>query len=75
MQLTEENDVSLVSHWDVSYLTFSFQIANKQKNLVKNTNTEKRQATVQTTETPVSGKTIVVDAGDDVPDEGVNLLH
>lgn len=53
----------------IGIFAFSFQIANKQEDLVKNTNTEKQQTTVQTTATPVSGKTIVIDAGHGVPDE------
>ncbi len=53
----------------IGIFAFSFQIASKQESLVKNTNIEKQQTTVQTTATPVSGKTIVVDAGHGVPDE------
>lgn len=53
----------------IGIFAFSFQITNKQGDLVENTNTEKQQTTVQTTATPVSGKTIVVDAGHGVPDE------
>ena len=51
----------------ISLLAFSFQIADykqakEQKNELKNT--------VQTTSTPVSGKTVVLDAGHGIPDEG-----
>ena len=51
----------------ISLLSFSFQIADykqakEQKNELKNT--------VQTTSTPVSGKTVVLDAGHGIPDEG-----
>lgn len=52
----------------IGLFAFSFKIANENKNLVENTNVEK-QNTMQTTATPVSGKTIVVDAGHGVPDE------
>lgn len=57
----------IVSCLLIGIFAFSFQIANK-KGLVKNINDE-RQNTVPTTATPVSGKTIVVDAGHGVPDE------
>lgn len=52
----------------IGIFAFSFQIANNEKKLVKNTNDE-RQNIVPTTATPVSGKTIVIDAGHGVPDE------
>lgn len=58
----------------VGILAFSFQIANNGNELVENTNSA-QQTTVQTTATPVSGKTIVVDAGHGIPDERVSLLH
>lgn len=58
----------------IAIFAFSFQIANNGDELGKNTNSQ-QQSTVQTTATPVSGKTIVVDAGHGVPDEGVSLLH
>lgn len=58
----------------IAIFAFSFQIANNGNELEKNTNSQ-QQSTVQTTATPVSGKTIVVDAGHGVPDEGVSLLH
>ena len=45
----------------IGVFVFSLQIANNQKELVENT--------VPTTATPVSGKTIIVDAGHGVPDE------
>lgn len=53
----------------IAIFAFSFQIANNGDELGKNTNSQ-QQSTVQTTATPVSGKTIVVDAGHGVPDEG-----
>lgn len=53
----------------IGVFAFYFQIAGTQKQLAED-NIEKTQNTVQTTATPVSGKTIVVDAGHGVPDEG-----
>lgn len=53
----------------IAIFAFSFQIANNGNELGKNTNSQ-QQSTVQTTATPVSGKTIVVDAGHGKPDEG-----
>jgi len=41
----------------IGVFAFYFQIANTKNNL------EENQNTVQTTATPVSGKTIVIDAG------------
>lgn len=52
----------------IAIFAFVFQMANSQNELIENVNSEK-QNTVQTTATPVSGKTIVVDAGHGVPDE------
>lgn len=47
----------------VAVFAFSFQIANNQKEKVAMPNTElKQESTVTTTATPVSGKTIVIDA-------------
>jgi N-acetylmuramoyl-L-alanine amidase len=55
----------------ISIFTFAFQMADDNNGLVENTNTDtSQQNTVATTATPVSGKTIVVDAGHGVPDEG-----
>lgn len=48
-------------------LAFSFQIARTEE--------QENNTTVPTTSTPVSGKTVVIDAGHGVPDEGVSLLH
>ncbi len=54
----------------IALFAFSFQIANNQ---TKNENTTQKggqeQNTMETTATPVSGKTIVIDAGHGVPDE------
>ena len=49
----------------VSMLVFGVQISLK----------EKEELTVETTSTPTSNKTIVIDAGHGTPDEGVSLLH
>ena len=46
----------------IALFTFSFQIA---KNNEKNENLK----VVETTSTPVSGKTVILDAGHGVPDE------
>lgn len=50
----------------VSLLAFSIQIGNRNNNI---TNTNESINTAETTSTPVSGKTIVLDAGHGVPDE------
>lgn len=47
----------------IAVFAFSFQIASKQ------TSKDQEQNTIETTATPVSGKTIVIDAGHGVPDE------
>ena len=49
----------------VGVLAFGIQISNK----------EKQALTVETTATPASNKTIVIDAGHGTPDVGVSLLH
>ena len=49
----------------VSMLVFGVQISLK----------EKEELTVETTSTPTSNKTIVIDAGHGTSDEGVSLLH
>ena len=57
----------------ISLLAFSFKIArtnNGDANGVNNTN----NSTLETVSTPVSGKTVVLDAGHGVPDVGVILL-
>lgn len=51
----------------IGLFTFSFQIANKRSELDENSIMIN---TVETAATPISGKTIVVDAGHGVPDEG-----
>ncbi len=53
----------------VAVFAFYFQIANNKNEFKSENNLEQKQNTVATTATPVSGKTIVVDAGHGVPDE------
>ncbi len=48
---------------------FSLQIANNNQKGEKNKN-QNNESVIQTTATPVSGKTVVLDAGHGVPDEG-----
>ena len=48
----------------IALFTFSFQIADIENKV------ESNKKTVETTSTPVSGKTVVLDAGHGVPDEG-----
>lgn len=48
----------------VSLLAFSFKVGRMDENINNNTNI------VETTSTPVSGKTVILDAGHGVPDEG-----
>ena len=49
----------------LAIFTFTFQIAKQKENSNKI-----QEHTAQTTSTPVSGKTVVLDAGHGVPDEG-----
>jgi len=51
----------------VSLLAFSIQMGNKDGNI---TNTNESINSLETTATPVSGKTVILDAGHGVPDEG-----
>ena len=54
----------------ISILAFSLNISNKPKtneNIINQTNMEN---SVETVSTPVSGKTVVIDAGHGTPDEG-----
>ena len=48
----------------ISIISFTFQIAKEDDVNLENKKTE------ETTATPVSGKTIIVDAGHGTPDEG-----
>ena len=51
----------------IGILAFSFKIAKTGEQ--NEQNVEKDNNTIETTATPVSGKTIIVDAGHGVPDE------
>lgn len=53
----------------VALFVFSVQISNN-KNTKDAKNTNETKSTIETTATPASGKTIVLDAGHGVPDEG-----
>lgn len=54
----------------IGLMAFSFQVAKHKDGLEENKNSEQQQqTTVQTAATPVSGKTIVLDAGHGAPDE------
>lgn len=56
-----------------SIFVFTFQIAENKQESNNNTITNENDA-VQVTSTPVSGKTIIIDAGHGTPDEGDCLL-
>ncbi len=51
----------------IAIFAFAFPIISKEKEEKAETS---KQNTVATTATPVSGKTIIIDAGHGVPDEG-----
>ena len=53
----------------IGIFTFSFQVVSN-KNEFKKSNNLSLQNTLETTATPVSGKTVVIDAGHGAPDEG-----
>ena len=53
----------------IALFVFSIQISNN-KNTKDAKNTNETKSTIETTATPASGKTIVLDAGHGVPDEG-----
>lgn len=54
----------------IAIFAFVFQMGNNKNVLEENINTKQEQEkTIATTATPVSGKTIVIDAGHGVPDE------
>lgn len=60
----------IVSCIIIAVFAFSFQIANQQRKTANNNRIEENKSnTIATTATPVSGKTIVIDAGHGVPDE------
>ena len=48
----------------IAIFTFTFQVANQKESTNKI-----QEQTAQTTSTPVSGKTVVLDAGHGIPDE------
>lgn len=51
----------------ISLLVFSIQVGNTKNNTI---NTNETNNLIETTSTPVSGKTVILDAGHGVPDEG-----
>lgn len=54
----------------IGIFTFVFEMANTKEKIKENTNAEPiQQDTITTTATPVSGKTIIIDAGHGTPDE------
>ena len=53
----------------IALFVFSVQISNSNK-AIEEKNLGESKNTVETTATPASGKTIVLDAGHGVPDEG-----
>ena len=59
----------IISALLVGIFTFSLQIANNNQKDEKEKN-RSHEGAIQTTATPVSGKTVVLDAGHGVPDEG-----
>lgn len=63
----------IISALLVGIFTFSLQIANNNQKGEKNKN-QNNESVIQTTATPVSGKTVVLDAGHGVPDERSCLL-
>ncbi|MCI8443962.1 MAG: hypothetical protein HFJ37_02115 [Clostridia bacterium] len=52
----------------IALFAFSLQITNENPSI------NNRKETVQTTATPVSGKTVVLDAGHGIPEKGSCLL-
>ena len=59
----------------IGILAFTFQTFQSDMNANLETVIQDTSNTVEVTSTPVSGKTIVVDAGHGAPDEGASLLH
>ena len=53
----------------IGLFVFSIQISNQKKVKEENSSIEQKSS-IETTATPASGKTIVLDAGHGVPDEG-----
>lgn len=59
----------------IAVFAFSLKIANTNHERTENNNSEQQlQNAITTTATPVSGKTVVIDAGHGIPDEGECLL-
>lgn len=59
----------IVSCLIIGLFVFSVQISNQKNTKEENSSIEQRSS-IETTATPVSGKTVVIDAGHGVPDEG-----
>ena len=59
----------------IGILAFTFQTSGNNGKSDGETAIQDDSNIVAVTSTPVSGKTIVVDAGHGTPDEGVSLLH
>lgn len=58
----------ILSSMLIGIFAFSFNIANN-KDVIKKGEKLEQQSTLETTATPVSGKTVVLDAGHGAPDE------
>lgn len=58
----------IISCLIIALFVFSIQISKNEK--VKNENNSEERGSLETTASPASGKTIVIDAGHGVPDEG-----
>lgn len=58
----------IISCLVIALFVFSIQISKNEK--VKNENNSEERGSLETTASPASGKTIVIDAGHGVPDEG-----
>ena len=59
----------IVSCLIIGLFVFSVQISNQKSSKDENNSIEQKSS-IETTATPVSGKTVVIDAGHGVPDEG-----
>ena len=58
----------IVSCLIIGLFVFSVQISNQKSSKDENNSIEQKSS-IETTATPVSGKTVVIDAGHGVPDE------
>ena len=63
----------IVSCLIIGLFVFSVQISNQKSSKDENNSIEQKSS-IETTATPVSGKTVVIDAGHGVPDERSCLL-